>query len=245
MLAANIPASKTNYKTYLDFNNSVLPDFEVTDKEFETAYFSLKRNKSAGYDEISANVIINSFKNISTPLKHIFNASLTQGVFPDKLKIAKITPIFKAGEKNEVSNYRPISVLPCFSKILERIMYNRLYNFLRENNILYEKQFGFQNSHSTDHAIIQLIDEISKSFEKNEYTLGVFIDLSKAFDTVDHQILLGKLSNYGIRNTNYKWFKSYLTNRNQFVPYDQKKKLKWQLLNVGYPKGLYLDHYYS
>ena len=115
-------------------------------------------------------------------------------------------------------------------------MYNRLYNFLRENNILYEKQFGFQNSHSTDHAIIQLIDEISKSFEKNEYSLGVFIDLSKAFDTVDHQILLGKLSNYGIRNINYEWFKSYLTNRNQFVPYDQKKT-KMAIVKCGVPQG--------
>ena len=101
----------------------MLPEFEITDNEFETAYFSLKINKSAGYDEISANVIINSFSNISTPLKHIFNASLMQDVFHNKLKTAKITSIFKAGDKMEVSNYRPIYVLPCFSKILER---NRL-----------------------------------------------------------------------------------------------------------------------
>ena len=163
--------------------------------------------------------------------------------FLSKLKTAKITPIFKAGDKTEVSNYRPISVLPCFSKVLERIMYNRLYNFLCENNMLYEKQFGFQSSHSTDHAIIQLIDEISKYFERNAFTLGVFIDLSKAFDTVDHQILLSKLNSYGIRDINCKWFKSYLSKRNQFVSYEHGK-LICQLLRVEYRKALYLGRYY-
>ena len=160
-----------------------------------------------------------------------------QSVFPNKLKTAKITAIFKAGDKTEVSNYRPpISVLPCFSKILERVMYNRLYNFLCENNMLYEKQFGFQSSHSTDHAIIQLIDEISKSFERNAFTLGVFIDLSKAFDTVNHQILLSKLNSYGIRDINCKWFKSYLSKRNQFVSYEHGKT-DMSVVTCAVPQG--------
>ena len=102
-------------------------------------------------------------------------------------------------------------------------MYNRLvYTFLCENNILYEKQFGFQRGHSTDHVIIQLVNEICKSFEENKFTLGIFIYLCKAFDTVNHKILIPKLKNYGIRNKNLKWFISYLSNRKQYIFYDEQ-----------------------
>ena len=104
--------------------------------------------------------------------------------------MARVTPIYK-GE--DVSNYRSISVLRCFSKTLEHTMYNRLYKYLIENNILYSKQFGFQNSHSTDHAVVQIVDQILEPFENNKYALGVFIDLLKAFYTVDHSVILKKL----------------------------------------------------
>ena len=123
-------------------------------------------------------------------MRYIFNLSIEKGIFPDQYKIAKVTPLFKKGDNALMDNYRPISVLPCFSKILERIIYNRLYSFFSENNILYKKQFGFQKQHSTDHAIVHLVKKILKSFENSCYTLGVFIDLTKAFDTVDHNILL-------------------------------------------------------
>ena len=99
-------------------------------------------------------------------------------------------------------------------------MYNRLYKHLTENNLLYKKQFDFQQKHSTEHAILQLIDQINNNFEKNQFTLGIFIDLTKAFDTVDHNILISKLENYGVRRVNLKWFKSYLDNRKQFISYD-------------------------
>ena len=112
--------------------------------------------------------------------KNIFNFSLAKGVFPDKLQIAWVTPIFKKGNNTLETNYKPISVLPCFPKLLERIMYNRLYKFVVENNILYQKQFGFQNAHSTEHAILQLVNQITETFSQGKYTLGIFIDLSKA-----------------------------------------------------------------
>ena len=118
------------------------------------AFFSLKINKSTGHDNISYNVVSKCFGDLSTSLKHIFDLSFENRIFSDSLKIAKVTPVYKSGDNSSLSNYRPISVLPCFSKILERIMYRRLYSYLQENKILYSKQFGFQTGHSTDHAII-------------------------------------------------------------------------------------------
>ena len=120
----------------------------------------------------------------------LFGLSLKSGNFPEKIKIARVRPVFKYGDTSLMTNYQPISVLPCFSKMLERITYNRLYKYLTENNLLYCKQFGFQKGHSPEHAILQLVEQINRSFEKNEFILGVFVDSSKAFDTVDHQILL-------------------------------------------------------
>ena len=113
-------------------------------------------------------------------LFHVFKVSIKQGIFPDSLKIAKVTLIFKSGAKDNVSNYRPISILPVFSKVLEKMMYNGVYNHLDSKGLLYEKQFGFQRNNSTEHAILQLTRDITSSFEKGEYTLGVFIDLSKS-----------------------------------------------------------------
>ena len=159
-------------------------------------------NKSTGADEISFNVIKNCFGELSDILRYVFDLSLQTGIFPDPLKIAKVTSVFKTGDLKEISNYRPISVLPCFSKILERIMYNGLYSYLVKEKKLYSKQFGFQKGHSTEHAIAQLADQIHESSENDNYTLGVVIDLSKAFDTIDHAILLKKLENYGIKYKN-------------------------------------------
>ncbi|XP_057302747.1 uncharacterized protein LOC130636914 [Hydractinia symbiolongicarpus] len=155
----------------------------------------------------------------------------TNEQFPDQLKNARVAPKFKSGENSDVTNYRPISVLPCFSKVLQRIMYNRLDDHLVQNNILYDKQFGFQKHHSTDNAVIELVSELSESFNKRLFTLGIFIDLSKAFDTVNH-ILLSKLKSYGVQSNNLKWFTNYLTNRKQCIAYDDKLTL-FQLIKCG------------
>ena len=185
--------------------------------ELKDAFFSLQTNKSSGHDEISFDVIKSCFGSLSKPLLHIFRLSLEEGIFPDDLKTAKVTPIFKAGDENDFGNYRPISVLSCFSKILEKIMYKRLFNHLSEHNLLYQKQFGFQQGHSTKHAIMQLIDEIIDKFENNCFTLGIFINFSQAFDTAIHQVLISKLNNYGVTGKNLSWFKGYLENGKQYL----------------------------
>jgi hypothetical protein len=153
------------------------------------------------------------------------------------LKIAKVIPLFKGGDKSDISNYRPISILSIFSKILERIMFNRVFNYFSLNNLLYNNQFGFKKNNSTEHAIIQLVREISNSFEKSQFTLGIFIDLSKAFDTVDHDILLYKLNYYGINERVSKWFQSYLSNRKQFVSCNDLNHTQFLNVSCGVPQG--------
>ncbi len=175
-------------------------------------------------------------REISEPLSIIFNCSLQSGVVPHQLKVAKVIPIYKKDDAEIFSNYRPVSVLPCFSKILERLMFNRCMDFIDKNNVLNKKQFGFRSNHSTQMAIIELVDKITKSVELNESTLGIFLDLSKAFDTIDHGILIHKLEHYGFRGIVLEWFKSYLKNRNQFVRY-QSCDSDMKYITCGVPQG--------
>ena len=173
---------------------------------------------------------------LSIPLTHILNLSLSSGKVPDQLKIARVVPIHKKERKDTLSNYRPISVLPGFSKILERLVFNRCKSFLNKHNILYDDQFGFHPKHSTDMAIIKLVDKIVQATNNDEITAGLFLDLSKAFDTIRHDILLDKMAHYGIRGLALEWFKNYLTNRKQFVDYDgHASELK--LITSGMPQG--------
>ena len=170
-LADKIPPSSTNFESYLLNITTALSDKPSSEKEFKDAFFTLKTNKSPGYDNLHVNVIRSMYHELKIPLMNIFSQSLSTGIFPEKMKIVKVSPLFKNGKKAIASNYRPISVLPYFSKILERIMYNRLYSYLTENNILFNKQFGFQAGHSTDHALLELVDRINNTFNEVEFYL--------------------------------------------------------------------------
>ena len=194
------------------------------------------QNKSPGHDGIGNFIVKNVAHIISGPLADIFNLSLSTGSVPEQLKVAKVIPIYKKENVEIFSNYRPVSVLPCFSKILERLIFNRCMDYINNYNILNEKQFGFRPKHSTYMAIIELVDKIANAVERNETTVGIFLDLSKAFDTINHDILLYKLEYYGFRGVTLDWFKSYLSNRKQFVRY-QMHDSNHKIINCGVPQG--------
>ena len=134
---------------------------------------------------------------------------------PDQRKLARVVPLFKSDDKRLFSNYRPVSVLPIFSKFLEKIAHIRLMNYLDKSKLLANNQYGFRKNHSTSLALLYLYDKITSAVDKRKYTAGLFLDSSKAFDTVNHSILLGKLEHYGIRGLALEWVRSYPCNRLQ------------------------------
>ena len=158
------------------------------------------------------------------------------GYFPDTWKTARITPVFKQGDPTSFSNYRPISVLPVFSKVFEKIIQNRLLSFLQKQASFLKTQYGFRHSHSTYMAIMNMVESVREAWEKNEYCLGIFVDFKKAFDTVDFSILFSKLENLGIRGLPLALIKSYFRNRRQFVVYRGSESSLWDIL-VGVPQG--------
>ena len=194
---------------------------------------------SAGYDSIPMNILKSSIFHIAEPIAKLINCSIRSGIFPDTLKIAKVCPVFKSGEKDRFENYRPISVLPSFSKVFEKIVHIRLSNYLESCNILSDNQYGFRKGFSSGMAIAEMCDKISSASDKNDFSIGVFIDLSKAFDTINHDILLRKLEHYGIRGIALNWFRSYLYNRKQFVSSNYAVS-PFLSINCGVPQGSHL-----
>ena len=203
------------YETYLREPNIHDMTFEEVSEEFILDYVgSIPKDKSV-FEEIPLRVYQQIVPLIITPLTHIVNISLSKGVVPSSCKLAKVTALYKAGDKDDPGNYRPISILPLLSKILEKCSHEQLLSFIDEHNILTHKQYGFRKNFSTVHLMIDLFENIYKS--KSKTPCIIFLDVKKAFDTVDHNILLEKLHYYGIRGTTLEWFKSYLKDRNQLT----------------------------
>ena len=194
------------------------------------------KDSSAGIDRLKPKVIKAIKTEISPIATHLINLSLRQGIFPDKLKEALITPVYKKGAHNLANNYRPISVLNVFSKVFEKFMCNRLVKYLETTGLLYEHQFGFRKGHSTELAVTEAVSIITKSLNENKTTLAVNMDLSKAFDTINHDILCSKLEKYGMCGIYLEWFRSYLRNRIQRVRYDQSVSGPSTILR-GVPQG--------
>ena len=185
----------------------------TTSIEISNLIGDLPNKSSSGFDQINNKLLKTIKLEISKPLEIIFNESLTSGIFPEIMKMAEVIPLYKGKCKLEPGNYRPISLLLTMSKILEKLIYKRTYAFLNENNQIYHSQYGFRSKHSCKNAVGDLVSQILKNQQQNKYTAALFLDLSKAFDTLNHDLLLKKLEIYGVRGVALDWFKSYLNGR--------------------------------
>jgi hypothetical protein len=198
-LDKKIPVNNKDPTSYIPSNSNASIFLRPCTKEELLKYITNLRNCAAGWDQVPSSLLQENQLVIAECLVHIINLSLIQGIFPNELKVAILVPIYKAGTKSDTGNYRPISLLSTFSKNFERVMFTRLSNYFKKHKLLYELQFGFRESYSTQMAIITLMDRIIGALERGNYLVGIFLDFSKAFDTVNHTILLSKLYKYGIR----------------------------------------------
>ena len=245
-LCKKIPQTNNKYQDYLkNPNKNSFFLSETNPHEINQIIHSLKSSNSTDIYGISIKFIKIASPAIDNILSITWNNSINEGTYPDAMKLAKIIPFHKGGSRYMVSNYRPISLLPIFSKIFEKLMYNRLIEFINKNNLLISNQFGFQKNKSTEMAVNAITNNIINSFENKETAFGIFLDFSKAFDTVNHEIIIKKLEYYGIRGKPLNWFKSYLLDRQQAT------EINDTLSNIDFircgvpPKAVSLGHFYS
>ena len=208
----------------------------VTKIEVFKVLMSLKRSKSPGIDNIPPGTVKDAAKVIIDPLLHIINLSLATSAIPREWKVARCVPVFKGGNAKEPDNYTPISVLPIFSKILERVVHNQLYEYLENNKFLSSQQFGFRRNGSTTSAVVYFTDIVRKSMDRGQLTGALFIDLRKAFDTVDHSTLISKLPLYGIGHAEQRWIQNYLTQRSQIACFEGELSQEEEI-TYGVPQG--------
>ena len=215
----------------LNFSNT-----PVTCTEILETLKLLQPKLSQDFNGLSMYLVKKLSFQLAKPLCHLINLSFSTGVVPTQLKIAKIIPIFKSGDPLCMDNYRPISLLSCFSKNFEKIACIRLSIFLENNKLLSDNQFGFRSNHSTVHPMLKFMNHVSNALNKKKHCIAIFCDLRKAFDTVDHEILFKKLERLGICGSTLKWFKSYLSERKQFVSIDGVLSDLLEIL-IGVPQG--------
>lgn len=237
-LANNIRTScESTFKDYLNDRHSSNFEFiSVTKEQVTKVIDNLKPKTSRGKDNMS-NKLLKEVKNeISESLTVIINQCFSTGVFPNSLKIAKVVPLHKKNENYLFDNYRPVSILSSISKVIEKIMHNQIYNYLKESNLLYTSQYGFRSFHSTELATLELVNRITHELDKGLSPISIFLDLSKAFDTIDHSILLYKLRYYGFSASSLNLVKHYLSNRSQYVEYNENSS-EDLLITTGVPQG--------
>ena len=197
---------------------------------------SIPSNKAYGLYSCPVRLLKSARQAISHTLAELMNMSILTGIYPHKLKHAIVTPIYKADDETDPNNYRPISLLSVFNRIFEKFMYKRLKSFINRNDIFFTSQYGFRENCSTQHAILDILNKIQNNIDKRLFSCGIFIDLKKAFDTVDHSILLHKLHHYGIRGIINDWFSSYLSVRMQSTQIGSIVSNKERIV-CGVPQG--------
>ena len=206
----------------------------VTQTQVFTLFAGLKENKAS---LIVPNKLIKlATEQLSAPFTEIYNESILSGEFPEIFKISKVTPIFKSGSLSELGNYRPIAVISPFSKVLKRLVYDQLVSYLEKECLLFNFQFGFRKGYSTEYAILETVEKLKSAVDDQKITCGIFLDFSKAFDTINHHILLEKLYKYGIRGLPHAWFSSYITNRKQYVKVGNTES-SLKTITCGVPQG--------
>ena len=225
------------YDDYL--NNHTISRFHFTpvDENTISRFISNLKNKSSfGHDNISNILLKKSKEVLIQPLTLLINQTLSTGIFPNELKISRVKPLYKNGEVSQICNYRPISLLPSLSKIFEYVIFHQLFSYMENNKLLSCEQFGFRSGHSTELAALRLIDHLIKQMDQHFVPINIYIDLSKAFDTLDHNILLSKLSYYGVAGPANALFRSYLSDRRQYVDFNGILS-NTQVIYTGVPQG--------
>ena len=216
-LSKKIKKSTKNPLVYIQKTTKSLFLSLITKDEVEKIINALDSKKESDVYGIPIKIVKDSSPFISNILADIYNSSILSGVFPNKLKLTYVIPAHKGNSKMSVENYRPISIIPIFRKIFEKLIYARFMSFLNKECILYDHQFGFRSKRSTDLAILDIHRKLIDDFENNNFACCMFLDFAKAFDTVNRNILFQKLNAYGVRGIVHDWFKSYLTDRKQMV----------------------------
>ena len=238
-LASEIGDSESSYESFLFEPNPVNFEFSrISEIDILKICKTLKPKVSSGADFISNKLLKQIAPIIITPLHYLINVSLETGYIPRELKLAKVVPVFKDGDCHVFTNFRPISLLSSFSKLLEKIVARQLIGFLNAHDLLYKHQYGFRAGHDTSQPVIHFTEKIYNALNQtpSSKTITIFIDLKKAFDTVDHQILLKKLEFYGVRNKEQTWFGNYLSEREQFVSFNGMNSEKVRIV-CGVPQG--------
>lgn len=243
--SSNIPPTNKSFRDYLPNHN--VPDFEfrtVTSTEIEEIINSLQAKSSSGLDGINS-ILLKFLKNeLKEPLAVVANQMITTCRFPSKLKIAKVLPIFKKGEDDKCENYRPISLLPAISKVFEKILLRQMDAHFKLYDLYFCGQYGFRKNRSTEHAILEVCDRILQDMDKKKTPVSIFLDLSKAFDCLDHKILLSKLKYYGIKNKSLSLCSNYLSNRTQFVELNTDNSSEKLSIDTGVPQGSILGPFF-
>ena len=208
----------------------------VTVDNINEAINRLKNKSSYGHDEISNKINKSAKNSLIQPLMLIINQMLMTGKFPSDLKISRVKPLFESGDASLFSNYRPISLLPSFSKNFEYIIFKQLYTYMNDNKLFSIEHYGFRTGHSTELAALHLVNDLTKQMDTGKVPTNIYIDLSKAFDTLDHSILLDKLNYYGIRGIAYNLLHSYISNRYQYVDFNGSIS-STKVVDTGVPQG--------